>query len=307
MARAKRSRSPAATPSTRFIAGDPMNAATNRFTGRSVEHLRQVALLDDAVVQHHDAVAERHRLDLVVGDVTVVTWRRSWSRASSERIDVRSLASRFESGSSSRNASGSRTSARPIATRWRWPPESCARPALQQLARGRACRRRRATRRVDLRRARCLRWRSPNAEVLAHRHVRVQRVVLEDHRDVAVRWRDAVTSRSPMEIVAARSPARARRSAAAAWTSRSPRGRRARRTRRRRSRARRRGRRPRRRRRSCSQPLRALIAPISPSPPIEVERADERALGGEEGEQHRQHGGSTLAAMIADQSVRCGS
>ena len=39
---------------------------------------------------------------------------------------VRSFASRFESGSSIRNARGSRTSARPIATRWRWPPESAA-------------------------------------------------------------------------------------------------------------------------------------------------------------------------------------
>ena len=39
---------------------------------------------------------------------------------------TRSFASRFESGSSIRNASGSRTIARPIATRWRWPPESAA-------------------------------------------------------------------------------------------------------------------------------------------------------------------------------------
>ena len=45
-------------------------------------------------------------------------------RAISARISTRSLASRFESGSSIRNACGSRTIARPIATRWRWPPES---------------------------------------------------------------------------------------------------------------------------------------------------------------------------------------
>jgi hypothetical protein len=38
---------------------------------------------------------------------------------------TRSFASRFESGSSIRKAFGSRTIARPIATRWRWPPESC--------------------------------------------------------------------------------------------------------------------------------------------------------------------------------------
>ena len=42
----------------------------------------------------------------------------------STRVETRSLASRFESGSSNRNALGRRTIARPIATRWRWPPES---------------------------------------------------------------------------------------------------------------------------------------------------------------------------------------
>ena len=40
------------------------------------------------------------------------------------RICTRSLASRLESGSSKRNTAGSRTMARPMATRWRWPPES---------------------------------------------------------------------------------------------------------------------------------------------------------------------------------------
>ena len=40
------------------------------------------------------------------------------------RICTRSFASRFDSGSSMRNAAGSRTIARPIATRCRWPPES---------------------------------------------------------------------------------------------------------------------------------------------------------------------------------------
>ena len=45
-------------------------------------------------------------------------------RAISARICTRSFASRFESGSSMRKTCGSRTIARPIATRWRWPPES---------------------------------------------------------------------------------------------------------------------------------------------------------------------------------------
>jgi hypothetical protein len=45
-------------------------------------------------------------------------------RATSERIWTRSLASRFDSGSSIRKTLGSRTIARPIATRWRCPPDS---------------------------------------------------------------------------------------------------------------------------------------------------------------------------------------
>ena len=41
----------------------------------------------------------------------------------SARICTRSLASRFESGSSKRKTDGLRTMARPTATRWRWPPD----------------------------------------------------------------------------------------------------------------------------------------------------------------------------------------
>ncbi len=50
---------------------------------------------------------------------TVVVPSELWIRATSVRICTRSLASRFDSGSSIRNAFGSRTIARPIATRWR--------------------------------------------------------------------------------------------------------------------------------------------------------------------------------------------
>ena len=51
---------------------------------------------------------------------------RCWMRATSARICTRSLASRFDSGSSIRNAFGERTIARPMATRWRWPPDRFA-------------------------------------------------------------------------------------------------------------------------------------------------------------------------------------
>ena len=48
----------------------------------------------------------------------VVSSDRTTSEISA-RICTRSLASRFDSGSSIRNTCGSRTIARPIATRWR--------------------------------------------------------------------------------------------------------------------------------------------------------------------------------------------
>ena len=57
---------------------------------------------------------------------TVVVPRRRWIRDTSVRICTRSLASRFDSGSSIRNTDGSRTIARPIATRCRWPPDRLA-------------------------------------------------------------------------------------------------------------------------------------------------------------------------------------
>ena len=55
---------------------------------------------------------------------SVVVPRRRCSACSSARICTRSLASRLDSGSSNRNTAGWRTMARPIATRWRCPPES---------------------------------------------------------------------------------------------------------------------------------------------------------------------------------------
>ena len=111
-------------------------------------------------------------------------------RATSERICTRSFASRFDSGSSMRKTFGLRTIARPMATRWRWPPESTlglrssssSRPitpaislhALADLVLGQL---------LDL---------EPVGHVVVHAQVRVQRVVLEDHRDVALLRRDVV-------------------------------------------------------------------------------------------------------------------
>ena len=53
----------------KFIAGEPMKPATNRFGGRIVKIERLADLRDAAVVHHDDAVGKRHRLDLVVSDI----------------------------------------------------------------------------------------------------------------------------------------------------------------------------------------------------------------------------------------------
>ncbi len=83
---------------------------------------------------------------------------------------------------------GSRTIARPSATRWRWPPESWAgfRSSTGSRPSARAAS---STRSVD-RVPRGAPHPEPEAEVLPHRHVGVERVGLEDHRDVALLRRE---------------------------------------------------------------------------------------------------------------------
>ncbi len=102
----------------------------------------------------------------------------------SMRVCARSLASRFDSGSSNRNTCGWRTMARPMATRWRWPPES-----------SRGLRSSRCDELQDLgglvdARLDLVLGHLGDLQAVGHvvevRHVRVQRVVLEHHRDVAL-------------------------------------------------------------------------------------------------------------------------
>ena len=109
----------------------------------------------------------------------------------SARICTRSFASRFESGSSIRKTCGWRTIARPIATRCRWPPESCLRPPVE-VRRQVEHLRRPGDALVDELALRSLRRRRPKAMFSATRQVRVERVVLEDHRDVALLRRQVV-------------------------------------------------------------------------------------------------------------------
>ena len=99
------------------------------------------------------------------------------------RVSPRSLASRFESGSSIRNTAGLRTMARARATRCAWPPDSApglrdssslsprsARPGGEAALPGADA--------AGLQR---------ELDVRLHGLVRVQRVALEDHCDVALR------------------------------------------------------------------------------------------------------------------------
>ena len=111
---------------TKFIAGDPMKPATNRFTGALNSACGVSACCS------RPSRSTQTRCPSVIASTwswvtyTVVTPSRSCSWDSEARMDTRSLASRLDSGSSIRNACGSRTMARPIATRWRWPPDSAA-------------------------------------------------------------------------------------------------------------------------------------------------------------------------------------
>ena len=168
-------------------------AGDERVARAGVELDGRADLLDRALVQHDDAVGHGHRLDLVVGDVDHRRLRAGGAGAiSSPRILTRSSASRLESGSSKRKALGSLTMARPMATRWLWPPESwCGRRSRRwPICRISAAV---ATRRGDLGLGEALVLEA-EAQVLLDAHVRVERVGLEDHRHAARRRQQVVAA-----------------------------------------------------------------------------------------------------------------
>ena len=100
------------------------------------------------------------------------------------RVLTRSAASRLESGSSKRKSFGVRTMARPMATRWRWPPESSAGRRASSGS-SESMREAVATRSsmVACGGAGLL---EAEGHVVAHGQVRVERVGLEDHGDLAL-------------------------------------------------------------------------------------------------------------------------
>src|SRR3954466_9422193 len=111
-------------------------------------------------------------------------------RLISMRICARSLASRFDSGSSNRNTCGLRTMQRPSATRCCWPPDRCFGFAASQA--GQAEHFSRAIdRRLDLG-LRGFPVAQTEGEIVVDAHVLVERVVLKHHRYVAVARRQMV-------------------------------------------------------------------------------------------------------------------
>ena len=60
---------PTSRPSKKFIGGQPRKPATKRFAGRSYSVERPADLLHPAPVEDDDAIAQRHGLDLIVGDI----------------------------------------------------------------------------------------------------------------------------------------------------------------------------------------------------------------------------------------------
>ena len=89
-----------------------------------------------------------------------------------------------------RKTDGSRTMARPSATRCRWPPESALRLAVEEALEAQDLGRLLHPP-VDLGLARLAQLQA-EGEVVVDRHVRVERVALEDHGDVAVLGRHVV-------------------------------------------------------------------------------------------------------------------
>ena len=170
--------------STMFMAGEPMNPPTNRLTGLLVELLRRRDLLELALAHDGDPVAHRHRLDLVVRDVDrrhaelVLEARDLGAHVHSElRVEVRQrLVHEVRRRLADDRAAHRHALALPSRKRAGLPVEELIEgedpggvpDTLVDLV---------------LRHAP-----QPQAEgdVLVDREVRVERVALEDHRDVAV-------------------------------------------------------------------------------------------------------------------------
>ena len=165
----------------------------------AVQHFGRLQLHDPARFHHGDAVGDRHRLLLVVRDVDGRDLEAFLQPPDLAAHLTRSLASRLDSGSSNSSTRGRITIARARATRCCWPPESSfgsrspiavpGRPAPAPPRR--AC----SISRGDLSHPQAI------GDVLEHRQMREQRIVLEHKADVAPVGGTCVTSWSPIRIL----------------------------------------------------------------------------------------------------------
>ena len=213
----------------KFIGGEPVKPATNLRRRPVVDAVGRVVLDQVARLQHDDAVGERHRLDLVVrhvddrvAELLVQLLDLDAHLGAQQRVEVRQRLVEQEGLGLADDRAAHRHALALAAG-------ELARLALEQV--------------LDLQDAAASPTRvldlvlgplaQPQAEghVLEHRLVRIQRVVLEHHRDVARARRQVVDDGAADRDLAAGDRPRARRSSAAASTCRSPTGRRTRRTR----------------------------------------------------------------------------
>ena len=180
---------------------------------------------------HEDrhAIGQRHRLFLVVGDVDRGDAERALQLLAARRA---SRAAAWRRGSTAARRAGTAAAC----ARWRAPARSAA------AARPRAARaaveqvidvdlaRRVPHRGLDLRLG-DLRHFQRKGDVLGHRHVRIERVALEHHRDVALAGSQRGDVLAVDQDAAGGRRCRARRGCAASWSCPNPTARAGRRTR----------------------------------------------------------------------------
>ncbi len=174
------------SPGMKFIFGVPRKPATNRLDRMVVQLVRRADLLDAAAVEDDDALAQRHRLDLVVGDVDHCGLQLL-VQAADFHAHLHAQAGR-PGWTAAR-----RTGTPPACARWRgrWrragagPPDSSF---GRRLSSGAICRMAAARSNRGLHLGRLVAGQlERESHVFVHRHVRVQRVRLEHHGQLALR------------------------------------------------------------------------------------------------------------------------
>ena len=167
------------------IDGRRTEKARDEARRRSFEQFeRRTLLLNAAIAQQHDPVGESHGLDLVVRHVDHGGGELLCSRFISPRISSRSLASRLDRGSSNRKSCACRTIARPMRHALTLTARELSREALQKGGNAEHARRV-VDPLVDLVLGDFARP-QPEGDIVVDRQIRIQRVVLKDHGDIAV-------------------------------------------------------------------------------------------------------------------------